>query len=38
VSLLKFATQLPGRHTLRYRSIGPDGKGDTTWTFTVAST
>jgi hypothetical protein len=27
----------PGRHTLRYGSVGPDGKGDTTWTFTVAS-
>jgi hypothetical protein len=27
----------PGRHTLRYRSVGPDGKGDTTWIFTVAS-
>lgn len=27
----------PGRHTLRYRSVGPDGKGETTWTFTVAS-
>lgn len=27
----------PGRHTLRYRSVGPDGKGDTTWIFHVAS-
>lgn len=27
----------PGRHTLRYRSTGPDGKGDVTWRFTVAS-
>jgi len=28
----------PGRHTLRYRSSGPDGKSDTTWVFSVAST
>ena len=27
----------PGRHTLRYRSIGPDGNGDATWIFHVAS-
>jgi hypothetical protein len=27
----------PARHTLRYRSSGPEGKSDTTWTFTVAS-
>lgn len=27
----------PGRHTLRYRSVGPDDRSDTTWTFTVAS-
>ena len=27
----------PGRHTLRYRSVGPEGKGDTTWIFTVAA-
>jgi hypothetical protein len=25
----------PGRHTLRYRSQGPEGTGDTTWTFTI---
>jgi hypothetical protein len=28
----------PGRHTLRYRSVGPEGKADVTWIFTVAST
>jgi hypothetical protein len=27
----------PGRHTLRYRSVGPDGKSDVTWTFAVGS-
>ena len=27
----------PGRHTLRYKSAGPDGRGDVTWVFTIAS-
>ncbi|PWU24921.1 MAG: hypothetical protein C5B48_03930 [Candidatus Rokuibacteriota bacterium] len=26
----------PGRDTIRYRSLGPDGNSDVTWIFTVA--